>query len=252
MPVSFNCSACEKLVTRPPSAAREGVNRYCSTSCARKGPRAAAKVAGLTHYMPDRPCMHGHKSLRRVSNGACLECDLRREDERKVNDPARHKRRYWANPEAGRSKVEAWRQANPEKRRAYDAARHHADLEGNRARSRAYRENNPGYASGNAKRWRAENPDQWRTCWQNNKAKRRGAEGSYTPNDIDAIFKAQKGKCAYCRISIKGHRHVDHIVAVTKGGSNRRSNIQLLCPACNISKHNKDPMEFARSRGKLL
>jgi 5-methylcytosine-specific restriction endonuclease McrA len=36
------------------------------------------------------------------------------------------------------------------------------------------------------------------------------------------------------------------------GGSNAPSNLQGLCPTCNGRKGAKDPIDFARSMGKLL
>lgn len=38
----------------------------------------------------------------------------------------------------------------------------------------------------------------------------------------------------------------------TKGGANDKSNIQLLCPHCNLSKGAKHPVDFMQERGMLL
>lgn len=46
--------------------------------------------------------------------------------------------------------------------------------------------------------------------------------------------------------------HVDHIVPLIAGGSNDRSNLQILCQPCNNSKSSKDQIEFMQSRGMLL
>ena len=47
----------------------------------RLGPRYAAQIAGEKTYIPDRLCMRGHLTLRRVANGECIACkqEMRRE-----------------------------------------------------------------------------------------------------------------------------------------------------------------------------
>jgi 5-methylcytosine-specific restriction endonuclease McrA len=96
------------------------------------------------------------------------------------------------------------------------------------------------------------NPDKVRKHWADRRAREIGAEGTHTADDIDRIREAQRDRCACCRVKLHGGGHVYHIVALSKGGSNWPSNIQLLCEPCNLSKKAKDPIEFMQSRGKLL
>ena len=67
-------------------------------------------------------------------------------------------------------------------------------------------------------------------------------------------MKMQGGKCAHlwCRKNLKDGYHVDHRIALARGGSNDKKNLQLLCPPCNIKKHAKDPIDFAQQNGMLL
>ena len=74
------------------------------------------------------------------------------------------------------------------------------------------------------------------------------------PKDFIAIlFAKQRGLCPVCRaqLKIKG-RHIDHVISLAAGGGNDPSNLQLLCPPCNLSKGTKDPVLFMQSRGFLL
>jgi len=87
-------------------------------------------------------------------------------------------------------------------------------------------------------------------------ARRRGlkmkAVGSFTADEIKALYKKQRGLCATCRHSLKSGYHRDHIVALVNGGDNTIYNIQLLCPPCNHKKHAKDPFDWANENGLLL
>jgi hypothetical protein len=51
------------------------------------------------------------------------------------------------------------------------------------------------------------------------------------------VFQRDQGKCARC--GAKENLHFDHIIPVSKGGSNSEENIQLLCEACNLKKSDK-------------
>ncbi|HJT55833.1 MAG TPA: HNH endonuclease [Ktedonobacteraceae bacterium] len=76
------------------------------------------------------------------------------------------------------------------------------------------------------------------------------APGNHTAEDIRQQFKRQKGKCHYCHNKLAKY-HIEHVVPVTRGGSNDMSNIVLACPPCNWRKGNKLPHEWPEG-GRLL
>jgi 5-methylcytosine-specific restriction endonuclease McrA len=84
------------------------------------------------------------------------------------------------------------------------------------------------------------------------KARKRCAEGRYYLKDINAIFASQNGKCPGCDEDITNNFHVDHVVALSAGGTNWPDNLQLLCPTCNFSKGSKSMSEWLALRGLLL
>ena len=134
-------------------------------------------------------------------------------------------------------RVKAWKEQNPE--RALE----------NRAR---YYEVNKELIVARVAEWNAANPDGPRTRGRNYRAKLHAAEGSHTHQEILAMHKAQKGKCVYCREPLGTNYQADHIVALSKGGSNWISNIQLTCGPCNNRKRATDPIAFAQRLGRLL
>jgi 5-methylcytosine-specific restriction endonuclease McrA len=65
-------------------------------------------------------------------------------------------------------------------------------------------------------------------------------------------IKLQNGKCTVCRKTFGQSYHIDHIVPLSKGGDNTNLNIQILCPPCNLSKKDKDPVSYMQSMGFLI
>lgn len=54
-------------------------------------------------------------------------------------------------------------------------------------------------------------------------------------------------RCALCGASEKERPlHVDHILPRSRGGTNERTNLQVLCARCNTAKGNRDTRDFRR------
>lgn len=90
----------------------------------------------------------------------------------------------------------------------------------------------------------------------NRRARIKNAHGKHTAKEILELFDLQRGKCPYCKAKLhkagKNKYHSDHVMPLSKSGSNDISNIQLLCAKCNHTKYNKLPEEFAANFGKLF
>lgn len=44
----------------------------------------------------------------------------------------------------------------------------------------------------------------------------------------------------------------DHIKPLARGGAHLPSNLQVLCPNCNLRERARDPIDHARRNGMLL
>lgn len=101
---------------------------------------------------------------------------------------------------------------------------------------------------------RKANPEKYKVYGENYRALKAGAEGRYSEDDVLALLKRQKNRCAHpwCRKILRNGKHLDHIQPLSKGGTNWPSNLQYLCQKCNLQKGAKDPIKFAQLNGMLL
>lgn len=98
------------------------------------------------------------------------------------------------------------------------------------------------------KRHRMENRERYRQLAVVNAGRRRAlelqAEGGYTQYDISQMYEQQQGMCCYCEVSLENTYHIEHIIPLSRGGSNWPDNIALSCASCNSRKGARTLMEF--------
>ncbi|MBV8664615.1 MAG: HNH endonuclease [Hyphomicrobiales bacterium] len=203
--------------------------------------RSDAIALGIKHYFTGKPCKRGHLAKRQSESGVCVECNYSRG-------------LAWRRDRPGFSAEsdKAWRDANRGKVRKYKLESYYNNRESYRERFRAYYVENKSEMNEASRKWRVDNPDKALANHHKRRARKERAAGSHSHLDVERIRKSQRDRCACCRSSLKGGGHVDHIIALSKGGSNWARNLQLLCQPCNNSKHNRDPVEFMQSRGFLI
>lgn len=173
---------------------------------------------------------------------------------------------YLANQEERLAKQKEWYEKNQGKVRAY----REANREKIAQRMKAWREKNPDviwqyqqdwkeanaqHIRDYAKRYRQEKPEMKRISEANRRAAAIGSTGHFTIRDVAALYAAQFGKCVYCGTDLSDASfHADHIVPLSRRGSNGPENIQLLCKRCNLMKYAKTHDEFlawlSKKRGR--
>ena len=90
-----------------------------------------------------------------------------------------------------------------------------------------------------SKKWGEENPEKVRQAQANNGRKRRAAKhaspGSFTAEEFRALCESYGNRCLACG-DTEAALQADHVVPLTRGGSNDIGNIQPLCGSCNRKK----------------
>lgn len=95
-------------------------------------------------------------------------------------------------------------------------------------------------------KWHEENRERIRANAHMKRKFKSETERHFTPTDVMRKFIAQQGACQYCKVDVVDDYHIDHIIPVSKGGTNDAKNIQILCPTCNRKKHATLEADFLR------
>ncbi len=119
-----------------------------------------------------------------------------------------------------------WAERNPEKHRARSLRW-----------SRANKEKHIGYTL----RWAKNNPAKARAISALRRARIAKAPGLCSDEQLEARLAFYGYRCAYCGGPFE---HVDHVIPLSKGGSNWPANLRPACKKCNLSKRAKRLKEW--------
>jgi 5-methylcytosine-specific restriction endonuclease McrA len=133
-------------------------------------------------------------------------------------------------------KARQWQLDNPEKQRESE---------------RKYRQNNPDKVRAATRKWEHEHPEMRAIYKAARAAKKQGAGGKYTVEDLVDLYELQTGCCCWCgremvnRLVYKNAPRkvkftVDHIKAIHNGGSSYPHNLVLACASCNSTKNKRE------------
>lgn len=203
--------------------------------------RQEAIAKNLKEYFTGKPCKYGHLVPKHTKNSTCIECQKIRisnwQARNKKICATNNRKLYLKQKQLGLT----WYHKNKKAALEYNKKYRSVNRELIRSIQKSYVECHP--------EKRAETS---RTSARNRRAKVLDAGGVHSHNDVLSIYFAQKGRCAYCKVKVGKKYHVDHIVPISKGGTNGRDNLQICCPTCNLRKNAKDPIEFAQELGFLI
>ncbi|MGE0541220.1 MAG: HNH endonuclease [Dehalococcoidia bacterium] len=131
--------------------------------------------------------------------------------------------RKWvtANPHKYAEYTGRWREKHREQYNAYDREYRERTRERRRQQQAESRANNRiRFRSYNAKRY----------------AMLLAAEGTYSATDIERLYAEQGGLCRWCSCSLDTGYEIDHVIPLSRGGSNGPENLAVTCTSCNRRK----------------
>jgi len=112
---------------------------------------------------------------------------------------------------------------------------------------KSYYEDNKEVLLENMRTYSKENPVISKACKQRHRALKRGATGSFTAEQIQARFDYFDNECRYCSKDLSEEvTTIDHMIPLSRGGTNWPSNLVPACASCNSRKGDKTYFEFCK------
>lgn len=179
-------------------------------------------------------------------NGQCKVCVLDAAHRCWLHASAAQKARHRASCRKSYQKHRAHKLAHEAEFRAQYPERRLATLDKyrathpdrDRASKQAYLLKHPDRRRESAHRRYLKSKDKYYGYVRDRLARRVAAPGTFTFADVRCQFDVQGGRCYWCSRPLDRY-HADHVIPLSRGGSNYPDNIVVACPSCNGSKHNK-------------
>jgi 5-methylcytosine-specific restriction endonuclease McrA len=216
----------------------DDTNRKRCTKCEQFFP------ATLQYFSPQKAMKNGLSS-------ACRQCKHKADKAyRQANAEkvcAYQKEYRQAHLEEHHAYLKAYVKDHKEERRIYLQE----NAESIQKSTRAYRAVNAEHLSQRRRNYRLTHVEKERAISRNRHARKKANGGIHTEEDIQKQYANQKGRCYYCHAKVGDIYEVDHVIPLSRGGSNDISNLVIACILCNRRKYNKLPHEWHEG-GRLL
>ena len=121
---------------------------------------------------------------------------------------------------------------------------HPLNAEKNRQAFRTFYTNHKAQVQERNRKWKENNPEQNKLNRQHEnrlrKYRDRNAVGSFTRKECETKLRECNYKCIYCGQSLSIENiTIDHLIPLSKGGTNYIDNLVPSCLECNCKKYNK-------------
>lgn len=222
----------------------DGLNTECRECSSIRSKRNKAKIKDkLAAYAKDYHATHREKRANQK-----LEWQKKNPDKKSAQDKryrARHKEKVDA-------KVREYAKAHAEEIREYQKKYQIENKEAIKRVCAEWRKRNPEIVRRNSAKTRSKNrlkcnarsrdwarkhPKKILSYVHTRRARKRSAPGTYTDAEFQALCTDCGNICLRC--GQLAPLTVDHVIPLSKGGSNDISNLQPLCKSCNSSKGTK-------------
>jgi len=128
-----------------------------------------------------------------------------------------------------------------------------ANPEPNRVRAKQWVIDHPEEAAERGRKWRRDNPEQYKiqsiVCAERRRIREVEASGFFTQFQLEARIAYWGWKCWLCGDPWEA---IDHVIPISKGGSNWPANLRPACKSCNSRKGSKLPWDLLGSQFPLL